>query len=201
MCEQTKPEEGGSEVSGDSWASLCCPCLIWAPGIGWQREAHRSQRSSPATCPTRPWLTLTRYGGWRDAFCYAWSTLWLTGVDLLQRDVLLQQSAKFDLGPVLPAGAIVGQDEVGVAIVEHSQLAQWVGHRLIGSGYLEKRGRKLAQNVSRRNISMRDVASKETKCSKCSHIFSKKVLFVFQDPPWRNSYCTHFPSWLGGMLL
>lgn len=64
MCEQTKPEEGGSEVSGDSWASLCCPCLIRAPGIGWQREAHRSQRSSPSTCPTRPWLTRTRYGGW-----------------------------------------------------------------------------------------------------------------------------------------
>lgn len=50
--------------------------------------------------------------------------------------MLLEQSTKFDLRAILPAGAIVGQDEVGVAVIEHSQLAQRVGHCLIGSGYL-----------------------------------------------------------------
>ncbi len=64
----------------------------------------------------------------------------LTRVDLLQGDVLLQQPAEFDLRAVLPTGAVVGQDEVGVAVVEHSQLAQRVGHRLIGPGYLGKEG-------------------------------------------------------------
>lgn len=43
-----------------------------------------------------------------------------TGVDLLQRDVLLQEPAEFDLRAVLPTGAIVSQDEVRVAAVEHS---------------------------------------------------------------------------------
>lgn len=52
--------------------------------------------------------------------------------------MLLQEPTEFDLGTVLPAGAIVSQDEVRVAVVEHSQLAQWVCHCLIGSGYLEK---------------------------------------------------------------
>lgn len=52
--------------------------------------------------------------------------------------MLLQESAELDLGTVLPAGAVVSQDEVRVAAVEHSQLAQRVRHRLIGSGYLEK---------------------------------------------------------------
>lgn len=33
--------------------------------------------------------------------------------------MFLQQPAEFDLGAVLPAGAVVGQDEVGVAAVEH----------------------------------------------------------------------------------
>lgn len=51
--------------------------------------------------------------------------------------MLLQQPAEFDLRAVLPTGPVVGQDEVGVAVVEHGQLAQRVGHRLIGSGYLE----------------------------------------------------------------
>lgn len=51
--------------------------------------------------------------------------------------MLLQEPAELDLGAVLPAGTVVGQDEVRVAAVEHSQLAQWVRHRLIGSGYLE----------------------------------------------------------------
>lgn len=62
----------------------------------------------------------------------------LTCVDLLQGDVLLQQPAKFDLRAILPTGAVVSQDEVGVAVVEHSQLTQWVRHRLIGFGHLEK---------------------------------------------------------------
>lgn len=53
--------------------------------------------------------------------------------------MLLQQPPQFDLRAVLPTGAVVGQDEVRVAVVEHSQLAQWVGHRLIGFAYLEKR--------------------------------------------------------------
>lgn len=126
---------GGSEVSGDSWASLCCPCLIRAAGIGWQREAHRPQRSSPAACPTRLWLTVKHTV---DVLWYLQSAFGLTRVDLLQGDVLLQQPAEFDLRAVLPTGAVVSQDEVGVAVVEHSQLAQGVCHRLIGFICLEK---------------------------------------------------------------
>lgn len=71
----------------------------------------------------------------------------LTSIDLLQRDVLLQQSTEFDLRAVLPAGSVVCEDEVGMAVVEHSQLAQWVCHRLIGSCYLEK--------VIRRDITLK----------------------------------------------
>lgn len=52
--------------------------------------------------------------------------------------MLLQQPTQFDLRAILPTGAVVGQDEVGVAAVEHGQLAQWVCHCLIGSGYLEE---------------------------------------------------------------
>lgn len=63
--------------------------------------------------------------------------------------MLLQQPTQFDLRAVLPAGAVVGQDEVGVAVVEHSKLAQRVRHRLIGSVYLEKEGGKLVGNLSR----------------------------------------------------
>lgn len=55
--------------------------------------------------------------------------------------MLLQQPTEFDLGAVLPAGAVVGQDEVRVAAVEHSQLAKWVRHRLVGSGHLRGEGR------------------------------------------------------------
>lgn len=51
--------------------------------------------------------------------------------------MLLQQPAEFDLGTVLPTGAVVRQDEVGVTAVEHGQLAQWVRHCLVGSRYLE----------------------------------------------------------------
>lgn len=55
--------------------------------------------------------------------------------------MLLQQPAEFDLRTVLPTGAVVSQDEVGVAVVEHSQLAQRVCHCLIGFVYLEKKRR------------------------------------------------------------
>lgn len=48
------------------------------------------------------------------------SSVGRTGVDLLQRDVLLQEPAEFDLRAVLPTGAVVSQDEVRVAAVEHS---------------------------------------------------------------------------------
>lgn len=193
-----KPEEGGSEVSGDSWASLCCPCLIRAPGIGWQREAHRSQRRSPSTCPTKLWLTHS-HTPWRmqyALYCLQ-KTLRLTRVDLLQGDVLLQLPTEFDLRAILPAGAIVSQDEVWVAVVEHSQLAQWVRHRLIRSVYLERE-----EEISFKNVSKRECFFQETKCScKCPHIFSNEVLFVFQDPPWSDPYCAHLPPWLGGMVL
>lgn len=40
------------------------------------------------------------------------SSVGRTGVDLLQRDVLLQEPAEFDLRAVLPTGAVVSQDEV-----------------------------------------------------------------------------------------
>lgn len=42
----------------------------------------------------------------------------LTRVDLLQSDVFLQLPAEADLGSVLPAGPVIGQDEVGVAAVQ-----------------------------------------------------------------------------------
>lgn len=97
----------------------------------------------------------------------------LTSVDLLQRDVLLQQSAEFDLRAVLPAGSVVSEDKVGMAAVEHSQFAQWVCHRLIGPSYLEKK-------VTRRDIRFKSFFLKEATCSsKCSYIFSKEVFFVF----------------------
>lgn len=50
----------------------------------------------------------------------------LTGVNLLQRDVLLQLPAELHLGAVLPACAVVRQDEVRVAVIENGQLAQGV---------------------------------------------------------------------------
>lgn len=43
--------------------------------------------------------------------------MWLTGVDLLQSDVLLQLAAEADLCSVLPDGSVVSQDKVGVAAV------------------------------------------------------------------------------------
>lgn len=51
-----------------------------------------------------------------DAICFIQyclqKTLRLTRVDLLQGDVLLQLPTEFDLRAILPAGAIVSQDEV-----------------------------------------------------------------------------------------
>lgn len=111
----------------------------------------------------------------------------LTSIDLLQRDVLLQQSTEFDLRAVLPAGSVVCEDEVGMAVVEHSQLAQWVCHRLIGSCYLEQ--------VIRRDITLKGLLFKETTCwCKCPYIFSNEVFFVFKDPPWSNPYSTHLST-------
>lgn len=66
------------------------------------------------------------------------SVTWLTCVDLLQSDVLLQLSAKADLGAVLPAGPVVREDKVGVATVQHCQFTEWIGHGLVGSGHLEQ---------------------------------------------------------------
>lgn len=57
--------------------------------------------------------------GWRMEYSLR-SSVGRTGVDLLQRDVLLQEPAEFDLRAVLPTGAVVSQDEVRVAGVEHS---------------------------------------------------------------------------------
>lgn len=111
----------------------------------------------------------------------------LTSIDLLQRDVLLQHSTEFDLRAVLPAGSVVCEDEVGMAVVEHSQLAQWVCHRLIGSCYLEK--------VIRRDITLKGLLFKETTCwCKCPYIFPNEVFFVFKDPPWSNPYSTHLST-------
>lgn len=47
----------------------------------------------------------------------------LTGVNLLQRDVLLQLSTQFNLCPILPTCAIITQDEMRVAAIENGQLA------------------------------------------------------------------------------
>lgn len=52
--------------------------------------------------------------------------------------MLLQLSAKADLGAVLPAGPVVREDKVGVATVQHCQLTEWIGHGLVGSGHLEQ---------------------------------------------------------------
>lgn len=115
----------------------------------------------------------------------AWRTVSLTRVDLLQGDVLLQQPTEFDLGAILAAGAVVGQDEVRVAVVEHSQLAQRVRHRLIGSVYLGKE--VMSFNMFKRKC-------QQAAAANVSHIFSDEVLFVFQDPPGSDSYCAHLPS-------
>lgn len=69
----------------------------------------------------------------------------LTSVDLLQGDVLLQQPPEFDLGAVFPTSPVVSEDEMGVAVVEHRQLAQWVCHRLIGPGHLEEGASQVIQ--------------------------------------------------------
>lgn len=63
----------------------------------------------------------------------------LTGVNLLQRDVLLQLSTQFNLCPILPTCTIITQDEMRVAAVENSKLAQGVGHCLVRSGHLKKK--------------------------------------------------------------
>ena len=62
----------------------------------------------------------------------------LTCVDLLQGDVLLQLPPQSDLGAVLAASAVVGQDEVRVAAVQRRQLAEWVGHGLVRPGHLRE---------------------------------------------------------------
>lgn len=51
--------------------------------------------------------------------------------------MFLQLPAEADLSSVLPVGPVIGQDEVGVAAVQDRQLAEWVGHGLIGSSHLE----------------------------------------------------------------
>lgn len=52
--------------------------------------------------------------------------------------MFLQLSAKPDLSSILPGGPVISQDKVGVAAVQNRQLAEWVGHGLIGSGHLKK---------------------------------------------------------------
>ncbi len=61
----------------------------------------------------------------------------LTGVDLLQGNVLLQLPAESHLSSVLPISPIIGQDEVGVAAVQDCKLAERVGHSLVGTSHLE----------------------------------------------------------------
>ena len=51
--------------------------------------------------------------------------------------MLLQLPAESDLGAILAAGAVVGQYEVGVAAVQHRQLAERVGHGLVRPGHLQ----------------------------------------------------------------
>lgn len=51
--------------------------------------------------------------------------------------MFLQLAAESDLGAVLAGGPVVGQDEVGVAAVQDRQLAERVGHGLVGMGHLE----------------------------------------------------------------
>lgn len=50
--------------------------------------------------------------------------------------MLLQLPAEFDLGAVLPRGAVIRQDEVGVQAVQHRQLAHGIGHGLVRSDHL-----------------------------------------------------------------
>ena len=52
--------------------------------------------------------------------------------------MLLQLSPKLHLGTVLAEGAVVGQDEVGVRVVEHRELTQGIGHGLVHAGHLAK---------------------------------------------------------------
>lgn len=51
--------------------------------------------------------------------------------------MLLQLSAQLHLGAVLPTRAVVGQDEVRVAVVEHGQFVEGVGHGLVRLGHLQ----------------------------------------------------------------
>lgn len=197
-CQQ---EKAGGGRQWSQWWQLSIPLL----SLPYPSSRHRMTKGSPQVteglsihkCNKTQWLTLAHT--WRmddDIYDICGCTVRLTSVNLLQGDVLLQQSTQFDLRAILPTGAIVSQDEVGVAVVENSQLAQWVCHCLIGSGDLEKK-RKKSEMFQEENILFW-----ETTCScKCSHIFSDEVLLVFQDPPRSNSYCTHLPSWLGRMVL
>lgn len=47
----------------------------------------------------------------------------LTGVDFLEGDVFLQLAPDFHLCPIFAEGAVVGEDEVRMGIVEHREFA------------------------------------------------------------------------------
>lgn len=65
------------------------------------------------------------------------SHVWLTCVDFLQRDMLLQLPAEANLSAVLSTRPVISKDEVGVAAVQDWQLAERVGHCLIRPGHLK----------------------------------------------------------------
>lgn len=66
--------------------------------------------------------------------------------------MLLQLPAEADLGAVLPTGPVISQDEVGVAAVQDRQLAEGVGHGLIGPGHLQQRALVSEQPSSIRHL-------------------------------------------------
>lgn len=119
------------------------PALFQTPGIGWQRETHRSQtfqsiqHDFQCNICQYPESMLTPFISHQNitisdvsveklsgALEANGTTLqdclyMLTGVNLLQRDVLLQLSAQFDLCPILPTCAVITEDEMRVAAVEN----------------------------------------------------------------------------------
>lgn len=136
------------------------PALFQTPGIGWQRETHRSQTKAfqsiehdlrsnichqPLSLLTQARnlatnISVDNLSGALEANGTVWQHFllyMLTGVNLLQRDVLLQLSTQLDLCPILPTCAVITQDEMRVAAVENGQLAQRVGHCLVRSGHLK----------------------------------------------------------------
>lgn len=106
--------------------------------------------------------------------------------------MFLQLSAEADLGAVLPAGPVVGQDEVGVAAVRGRQLAERVGHGLIGPGHLK--------HTQPGSVWLSPLQSSLVHRG-LTYVSPDQVFFVLDDPPRRDADSTDFPPGLGRMIF